>query len=152
MIEEIINKFTTTFYIQIWKNRLKVTCVKSGKIYDDMPLVVIDNKKITAIGKKASTYPNAINPFSHPRVIIDDYEIAEILLRYAFDIASERKLFFSPLGIIQVMEDMGTELTKLEKKALAEIAMNAGCRENIIYEGESLEIEKINFNELKKLT
>ena len=147
----MINNFTTTFYIQIWKNRLKVTCVRSGKTYDDVPLVAIDGEKITAIGKKASIYTNAINPFSHPRIIVDDFEVAEILLRHAFEVVSERKLFFSPLGIIQVMEDMGTELTKLEKKALSEIAMNAGCRENIIYEGEALDIEKINFNELKKI-
>lgn len=150
MLTEILNNLTTTLYIQIWKNRLKITNLKSGNFYDDTPTVVIEDNTIIAIGKKASTYKSAVNPFNHPRIVVADFEIASILLRYAFEQATQRKVFFSPLGIIQVMEEFDSKLSELEKKVLIEISMDAGCRESIIYEGKELDTKKINFNELKK--
>jgi rod shape-determining protein MreB len=151
LFTEVLNNLTTTFYIQIWKKRFKVTNLKSGNVYEDLPLVAIQDDKVMAIGQEASIYPNTINPFNHPRMIVDDSEIASILFRYALEQASQKKVFFSPLGIIHVMDEFDTKLTEIEKKALIEISMTAGCRESIVYEGKDLDVEKINFNELKKL-
>lgn len=145
------NNLSTIFLFQIWKNRLKITNLKTGKIYDEKSLVVIDRKKdentIIAIGDKASVYPN---PFNYPRVIVNDYETAAILFKFGMEATYERKALFSPLGIIQVMDDFNTKLTELEKKALLDISLNAGCRESIVYEGKITDIEHINFSELKK--
>ena len=151
MFTEIFNNFTTTLYIQIWKKRFKVTNLKSGNVYEDIPLVAIQDNKVMAIGQEASIYPDAINPFDHPRMIVDNFDIASILFRYALEQASQKNIFLSPLGIIQVMDGFDTKLTEVEKKALIEISLSAGCRECIVYEGKDLDIEKINFNELKKL-
>ena len=150
MFTEVLNNLTTTFYIQIWQKRLKVTNLKSGNVYEDIPLVAIQDNKVMAIGQKASIYPDAINPFDHPRMIVDDFEIAEILFRHAIEKVTKRTVLFSPLGIIRVMDEFDTKLTEIEKKALIEISLEAGFRESIIYEGKELDIEKINFNELKK--
>jgi rod shape-determining protein MreB len=151
LFTEVLNNLTTTFYIQIWKKRFKVTNLKSGNVYEDLPLVAIQDDKVMAIGQEASIYPNTINPFNHPRMIVDDFEIAEILFRHAIEKVTKRTVLFSPLGIIHVMDEFDTKLTEIEKKALIEISMTAGCRESIVYEGKDLDVEKINFNELKKL-
>jgi hypothetical protein len=64
--------------------------------------------------------------------------------------ASQRKAFFSPLGVIQVMDAFDTKLTEIEKKALIEVSLAAGCRDSIVYEGKNLDLDTMNFNALKK--
>jgi len=50
MFQFLLKKFGTTLNIQIWKNRLKVTNIKTLNVFDEKPLVQIEvNKK----GKKS---------------------------------------------------------------------------------------------------
>jgi len=146
-----MNKFTTTFYIQIWDNRLKVTNLCNGNIYDDIPLIAINDEEIQAIGKDASIYSYAVNPFSHKRVIFDDFETASLIVRYAFE-QTIRRGFFSPIVIVQVKKKLDSDLTHLEKRALCEVIANAGARETLIYNGLDLDIDTINYEELREVS
>ncbi len=147
MFEKLMNNLVSTFFIQIWRNRIKVTHIKSGRIFDDTPLVTFKDQSVI-VGQQATVYADAINPFSHPRVIVDDYETAAILFRYGIEKIMGKGSFFSPVGVIQIMEERETPLTKLEKKALIEIAMEAGFQKGIVYEGKPLDISDIKFNDL----
>jgi len=151
MFSKLINKFTTTFYIQIWDNRLKVTNLSDGNIYDNIPLIAINDKKIQAIGKDASIYPHATNPFSHKRVLFDNFETASMIIQYAFEQTLSRA-FFSPIAIVQVKKKHDTNMTLLEKKALCEVVTNAGARETIIYDGIDLNIDTIDYKELREMS
>jgi len=149
MFSKFINKFTTIFYIQIWDNRLKVTNLNNGNIYDDVPLIAISDKKIQAIGKEASVNTYAMNPFSHKRVLFDDFETASMIIRYAFE-QTIRRTFFSPIAIVQIKKKLDSELTHLEKRALCEVIANAGARETIIYDGVDLDIDTIHYEVLRE--
>ena len=149
MLANLINKVSTILYVQIWDNRLKITNMKTGNIYDDKPLIAIENEKIIAIGKNASSYPNAINPFAHTRVVFDNYKMAELIMRHAFEEATQRKIIFSPIAIVHVMKNLNTHLTDIEKIALCELSANAGARESIIYDGKELNMHDFNYDEIK---
>ncbi len=80
--------------MEICDKSIKVINLKTGHIYKDKPLVAIGNNGkhedvLLAVGKQASAYPSAINPFFNPRVIIDDFEKE-----------TQRKVIFSPIVII----------------------------------------------------
>jgi rod shape-determining protein MreB len=157
MFSKFINKFTTKLYIQICDKRLKVLNLKTGVSYEDKPLIAMGTNTsgeeiLLAIGKEASFHPNTINPFSHPRVIIDDFEMAEIVLRHAFEKVTQNKIIFSPIAIIQIMKEFDTPLTVIEKMAICELSTNAGARETIIYDGVDLDIITINYEELREIS
>ncbi len=154
MFSKLLNKFTTKFYIEISDKHIKVINLKTGITYEDQPLITIDyNEKgeetILAIGKEASLHPNAINPFSHPRVIIDNYKMAELILRYAFEKVTHKNIF-SPIGIIKVMKKFDTPLSHIEKVALCELSTNAGARETIILDDINLDIYSIEYEKLRE--
>lgn len=155
MFSKFINKYTTKLHIQICDKRLKVINLRTRNIYEDKPLIAIERNIqgeniILVIGKEASLYSNAINPFSHPRVIIDDFKMAELILRHAYEKATQKKVIFSPIAIIQVMRQFDTPLTEIEKIALCELSASAGARETIIYEGIDLDIHSIDYDKLKE--
>jgi len=151
MFSKFINKFTTTFYIQIWDNRLKVINLSNGNIYDDVPLIAISDEKTQAIGKDASIYPHALNPFSHKRILFDNFEKASMIMRYAFEQTIHRA-FFSPIAIVQVKKKLDSDLTHLEKRALCELVTDAGARETIIYDGVDLDINTIDYEKLREIS
>jgi hypothetical protein len=51
-IRWISKHFSPILYLQIQKEKLKVTEVYSGKTYEDIPSIVIKDERVTIIGKK----------------------------------------------------------------------------------------------------
>jgi len=156
MFSKLSNKLATKLYIEICETYLKVVNLKTGFTYKSKPLIAVDSNKkgeetILAIGDEASLYPNAINPFSHPRVIMDNYKMAELLLRHAFEKATQKKIIFSPIAIIKNMRDMHTSLSDIEKVALCELCTNAGAREVIVLDEIDVDIHTIAYEKLKQI-
>jgi rod shape-determining protein MreB and related proteins len=144
------NLFTSIVYIKLRENLLTVKNVKSGEIYEDEPVIAIDDKKkILAVGKQAHTLKtknNVVikNGFSHPRSIINDFLIVERTLQYAI-----RQMYHncflcpSPSTIIHPMEKIEGGLTLIERRALRELAIGAGAREAFIWVGRELTDDEI---------
>ena len=42
MLKNILNRFGTTLYVQIWENRIKVTNLATRNVFDEKPLVAIE--------------------------------------------------------------------------------------------------------------
>jgi len=153
----MLNKITLKLYIELSDTSIKVTNLRTGNSYEDKPLIVVERDKkgreeIIAIGKNASIYPNAINPFSHPRVIIDNFKIAGLILRHAFEEATQKKAFFAPIAIVNVTKHFDTPLSEIEKIALCELCQEAGARETMILEDENFDIEMLDNEKLKHLS
>ena len=78
MLRRLINKFGTTVYAQIWENRLKLTDIATGKVFEENPLVAIESDDkggltVISVGDAAAAEVGksvrVTNPFSHPRVL-----------------------------------------------------------------------------------
>ena len=124
MLTNLFKKFRTTLYVQIWEKRIKVTHIQTQKVYDQQPLVAIETntkgkKIVAALGNAARSFESkdntiVVNPFSHPRVLFSDFEIAEKLLQHIILTLSERKYFApSPEIVIHPMEKTEGGLTMI---------------------------------------
>lgn len=160
MLEKILPKLSTTLYVQIWENRIKVTDINTGKIFDEKPLLAIEvtdkGQSAVAVGNDASMAVGdnikVTNPFSHPRVLIADFTMGEKLLQNIFQILHHKKwLAASPLVVIHPMEKLEGGLTMVEHRVLLELAAGAGAREVTVYTGSELPIHDFEFETIKAL-
>jgi rod shape-determining protein MreB and related proteins len=160
MIRRLINKLGSTIYVQIWENRIKVTDTQTGEVYDEAPLVAIETnpkgqKIIAAVGNEVkSIVPSSemqiVNPFSHPRALLNDFFVAEKLLQHAFHLLLGKKFISpTPLVVIQPMEKLEGGLTMIERKAFTEMALGAGAREVALHQGSELLASNIDFKKIK---
>ena len=153
MLTKIFNSFGTTLYVQIWKNRIKVTDINTRKVFDEVPLLAIDKsdeKKhiVVAIGNsaksKTSDSINVVNPFDHPRSLLSDFTVAEKILQHIFrELLNKKLLSPAPLVIIQPMEMLEGGLTMIESRAFRELAYSAGARDAFPYTGKELTAKEI---------
>ena len=151
--------FDTTFYVQIWENRLKVTNISTGAVFDEKPIMAITiNRKgyklIEAFGNAAS-FANGdsvkiINPFSHERSLFSNFEIGEKLLQAILQKLSSKSIFRPrPKVVIHPMEKIEGGLTDIETRAFKELAIGAGARDAIVYTGSELPIIGFDFDSIK---
>jgi len=162
MLRQLLNKFGTTIYLQIWEKRLKLTDTRTGVVFDEKALVAIesDNKgslSILAVGNSATDAIGdniqVINPFSHPRVLLADFRAGENLLQYALsEILGNKTLTPSPRLVVHPMEKTEGGLTMIEVRAFKELALGAGARDAVVYQGLELSVQDIDFKSLKEQT
>ncbi len=159
MLKRLIDSFDTTLYIQVWEKRIKVTNISTGTVFNEKPLVAISTdikgkKIIEAVGNKSSLLTGEgikiINPFSHIRTLISNFEVGERLLRYIFStLLKGRFIQPSPRCVIHPMEKIEGGLTDVEERAFRELAISAGAREAIVYQGSELVIASFNYEQIE---
>lgn len=160
MFREFVKDFNSVLYIQIWKDRIKATNIKTGKIYNEPALLAIERTPegkniVSGVGSsiKNNDHPNIkiINPFSHPRVLINDFPIAEKMLQHiVYILLSKRWMSAAPKIIIHPMEKYEGGITLLEYQALIEIALGAGAKEAAVYTGAEIPATRLNFDKIKE--
>ncbi|WNC72693.1 rod shape-determining protein MreB [Thalassotalea psychrophila] len=161
MLRSLLNKFSHTIYVQVWENRIRVVDTKTKITFDEKPFVLLKKtekgeKIIEEFGSKAE-YPTSfneesINPFSHPRFLLSNFFVAEKLLQHAvYKILGKHFLTASPLIIMHPMEKLDGGLSQIEIRAFKELALGAGARDVVIFTGDKLDIENVNFQELVRL-
>ena len=154
MIRNIINKFGTVLYVQIWENRIKAIDISTSAIFDEKPCLELKEKNnrkfdVLTIGNK--TINNNINPFSHPRTLLSDFHAGEKLLQEIIKRLIPKSIISpSPAIIIHPMEKIEGGLTMIEIRAFKEMAYGAGGRAVVVYQGKALKPQTINFSELAK--
>ncbi len=161
MFNKIFNNLSLTIYVQIWADRIKATEINSGKIYDEKPFIAIKKntkgeETITVVGSNAELLKNdsgvkVINPFSHPRTLISNFMAAQKLLQYIIHSLSKQTfLLISPLIVIHPMEKLEGGLTQIEFRAFKELALGAGSRDSVVYQGAELSIYNFDYDDIKK--
>lgn len=160
MFREFVKDFNLVLYIQIWKDRIKATNIKTGKIYNEPALLAIERNTegqniVSGVGNsiKNNNNPNikVINPFSHPRVLINDFPIAEKMLQHiVYVLLSKHWIRSAPKIIIHPMEKYEGGITLLEHQALIEIALGAGAKEATVYTGADIPVSRLDFDKIKE--
>ena len=111
-------------------------------------------KKIVAeIGNKAESLstPNTeiFNPFSHPRSLISDYQVAEKILQHVFSLLHKGSYIRpSPDVIFHPMEKIDGGLTQIEMRAFREMFLGSGAFETYLHTGAPLSVVGKDFSEL----
>ena len=116
MIDSIINKFfKNTIYIEFSDELISVKHVETGNLIEDKPLLALKKsqkgKKIVyAVGSEVEQLQNDStisihNGFSHPRVCINDFEIAQATLMYFIRKVLNKKIMVRPIIIMHPQKD-----------------------------------------------
>ncbi|HEY7885580.1 MAG TPA: hypothetical protein VIC08_11615, partial [Cellvibrionaceae bacterium] len=91
------------------------------------------------------------NPFSHPRLLVNDFQIAETVLRYGVRQLHKNKWFApSPRVIFQPMEKLEGGITTIEERVFRELCLGAGAREVLLHTGNELSIYNLDFDRFKR--
>ena len=159
MLRKILNKFTSVIYVQIWENRIRVVNIKTGCTFDEKPFVLIQQnakgqKLIKAIGNNAeyatSSNEESINPFSHPRFLLNNFFVAEKLLQHAVhELLGKFSIKPSPSIVMHPMEKIEGGLSQIEERAYTELALGAGAYDVVVHTGDTLPNNDVNFETLK---
>ncbi|QYK10861.1 rod shape-determining protein [Shewanella mangrovisoli] len=110
--------------------------------------------RIKAIGREAMGLQGEgvrlVNPFSHPRMFVASFELAEKLLQYGISQLHTSGFRATPRVIVHQLEKTEGGLTDIEDRVLRELAMGAGAREVVIYLGPRLNTDLDTFDEIKR--
>jgi rod shape-determining protein MreB len=124
-------------YIRIYSDRIYAKNLESGAVFDEPALLAVSEtggrKLILAIGSNVTaacveTGAARIAPFdSHPRVLVDDFDSASAIFKYAVMQVAGRS-FIAPSAVVHVIKPLAGGLSAIEKRALQELAQSAGAR------------------------
>lgn len=120
-----MNKFLKTFlpaplYVQIFRNKLVIQLPSEGK---------------TLVKEGA---------FSHPRMLVGDFEAAESLLKSGLqEIHTGSFLAPRPQVILHPKELLEGGLTMIEQRVLLEMALGAGARQASVWLDDDLRKEEV---------
>lgn len=146
--------FNTTLYIEVSASLLQVHNYNTGKSVQIEPWIALKKNHLIALSSEARLMLDKevtrINPFEHTRVYMSDWEVAEVLFRHVIERVKGRFTLINPLVVIHPKQRFNDALTSIEKKAFIEVGLSAGAREVVVYEGERIDSEQIDFKALKQ--
>ena len=154
MIKQLLNRLGATLYVQIWADRIRMTDANTGQVHDEVPRVHYQVRrngrfKVLAFGREAGA--EAVNPFAHPRSLFADFIAGELLLNAMLKRYQSRHVLSpSPNIIIHPMEKTEGGLTTIEIRAFREMALGAGARGVVVYQGDELQSGQIDFDALER--
>jgi rod shape-determining protein MreB and related proteins len=140
-------KFSEIVYIRIKPTWLSVRSIDSGKEYQDIPQLAINNEeRVVGIGRDAEaayltdkTLIQLLNGFEHPRVIIGNYQIAEKTLElFLKKIASPNSWLQRKILIMHPLEKLEGGLTRIEACAFQDIGKRLGAHKVYVWAGRDL--------------
>jgi len=159
MIGPIIHKlFKSTVYVEFSGEWISVKHVETGNIIEDKPILAVkQNKKgkniVHAVGSEVEQLQNdktisIHNGFSHPRVCINDFEIAQATLMHFVRKVLNKKILIRPIMIMHPKGDLRGGLSQIENRAMKELATAAGAQKCYVWIGRPLrdiEMTSLNF-------
>ena len=157
MLRSLFSKLTSDLLVEITQEELRVYSFSTDTKYIDEPLIaveVVDEKEtIKAIGKTSKNCIGPgikiVNPFKHSRSMISSFTYAEKILQYAFKSVLSSALAASPRVVMHQLEKIEGGLTEVEERLLRELAMAAGAREVVIYQGDRIVPGQETFGTIK---
>lgn len=140
-------------YIQLTPQRVSIYVPRSGVMVSEAADIAITRRGkyrvIEAVGcaasiLRSSSNVNVYSPFAHPRSIVDHPEEAEALLGQLIKQAlGVRWLAIAPKVVMHPLGQPEGGLTKVELRALKEIAQGAGARIAYVWTGRVLQDDDI---------
>lgn len=129
---------------------------KASIEYEPLLALVTEHNQtmIKAIGHDANTLDcegiRIVNPFSHPRMFVASFALAEKLLQYGISQLHSSGFRAAPRVILHQLEKTEGGLTDIEDRVLRELVMGAGAREVVIYLGPRINPQFEHYDDIKR--
>ncbi|PQJ49315.1 rod shape-determining protein MreB [Vibrio jasicida] len=151
--------FSNDLLVELSESKIVIRTLGSGLKFEYEPYLAVDTsgKKtvVKGVGSEAKLQSGAgiqvINPFSHPRSFVADFYVAEKLIQHGL-YKVHKSNFFKPAPriIMHQLEKTDGGLTNIEERVLRELALGSGAREVVIYIGETLNSDRVTFEDIKR--
>src|SRR5262249_2735858 len=144
----LIDYFNQLLYVSIHPDLLLVKDVVSGHVINEVPEIAISNgekERVLETGKRAKQVAAEqsallLNPFKHPRCLLSDFTVAEVVIREfvrKLHKGGNRLFLPNPNVIMHPRPNPEGGFTQIELRALRELAIGAaGARKIGIWLGE----------------
>lgn len=151
----LLRFFSSVLYVQLSPRRLTVRDPNAGAMFDDVPEVAVHRPSgrratIRAVGAEARAHAAetdvvVVNPLLHPRTLVADFVIAELLLKQAVRrlYGGGRVFMPSPDFVMHPVDDYQGGLTQIEIQALRQLALGTGARKAQVWQGPVLNDEEL---------
>lgn len=143
MFKEFLKRQSDVFYIQLWPGRIKVTEMRSLKVFEDAPLIAYGDdekeKTILAVGASCRSLENAScaivsNAFYDGDQVFADLDCAAAVINHAlYTLIKELpQKAFAPLIIFHPMSQACEELGVSDDEAKRFLVKRCGAKRAII--------------------
>lgn len=147
MFKNFLKRQSDVYYIQVWRERIKVTELNSSEVFDDEPVLAYksegDKKTILSIGISSSDYEGEIDhsivrPFYTDGRVVGDADSAVAIINHAIYTITERLSgkFFSPLLIFHTMEDVDREGSQSDEDLKTMLSRRCGAKNVLIMKSD----------------
>jgi len=143
----LLRYFRPIVYVTLQPNMLSVRDVESGRTVAEPPLAAISRepkKRLLGVGEAArvaaATQPaDLVNPFTHPRSLLSDFTVAEVVIKGFMKKLFDGRLFTgAPIVVLHPRVNPEGGFTQIEIRALRELAIGAGASKGIVWHGRDL--------------
>jgi rod shape-determining protein MreB len=134
-------------YIQLSPERITLRNARTGLSISEVQEVALASQpstRIVGIGSEARAHQSdpavkVVNPFAHPRSIVSDFSVGEQLVKLLLRRMLGRSIFsLSPRIVMHPLGEYEGGYTQIEIRALRELALGAGARQVVVWEGREL--------------
>lgn len=154
----LLSNLQPLLYVKISPELLTIRNVKTGAQMSEVPELAISTgsakREVLGFGANAraaaatavdgNQSSEIINPFAHPRSLVSDFTVGQVLLK-TFVKHAHRATLFAPSPRI-VMHPLGSPaggFTQIERRALREMALGAGASEVVLWIGRELSDQEV---------
>ena len=147
-----LRRFVPIVYVRLSPEQISMREVRSGRTIAEPPLAAISRdaaKRVLGIGEAARTAAatqaaDLVNPFQHPRTLLSDFTVAEVVVKGFLKKLFAGRLFApSPVVVLHPKVDPEGGFTQIELRALRELGVGAGASEVFIRVGRDLADEEL---------
>ncbi len=152
LINAVSRAFGTAIYVRFDSKRIYAINPKTLVEFDDSPVVALREPTngpavVAAIGRGAESLAGPdirrVNPFSHERVVVHEFEIAQALFRYVLRRVLPPRSLLRPHAVIQPLRVLSGGISDVEERALVEAIVAAGARSGSLHLGGELALEEV---------
>jgi len=139
-------------YVTLQPDMLAVRDVSSGRTVAEPPLAAFSHepkRRLLGVGEAArlaaATQPaDLVNPFKHPRSLLSDFTVAEVIVKgFVKKLFQGRLLVGSPIIVLHPLVDPEGGFTQIEIRAFRELAIGAGASKVLVWQGRELTTDEL---------
>ena len=154
----LLSYFQPIVYLTLQPDMLSIRDVASGRNITEPPLAAISRepeKRLLGVGEAARVAAamqpaDLVNPFKHPRSLLSDFTLAQVVIKGFVKRMFEGRLFAgAPVVVLHPRVNPEGGFTQIEIRALHELAIGAGASKVIVWHGRELrddELRELKFD------
>jgi rod shape-determining protein MreB len=155
---KLLDFFSHPLYLRLSPDRLTIRNVRTGAFVSEVPEIAIlrgaKKPQVLGVGAEAALHRatpsvEVLNPFSHPRTMVGDFNASEQVVKaFIRKLAGSSWFALAPRIVFHPLGDPAGGFTQVEIRAFREMALSAGASDVLMWQGPELTDEQVSSSRL----